>query len=181
MSQERIFQLFYEVWLPWTAIAVIALLTAVGLLALLSQKWFTTVSKIAARWFDTNSWLRRGDRLIDVDEMVLKHSRLFGGVVLLWAGLIAFALPGITPLQPWAVYTVWAVWSVVAGLGVLALLAPPFFARLTRLANIWVDTSTFSDFLDRPYDIDRFAIRYRRALGVVLLMGASSVGYLSFV
>lgn len=74
--------------------ALLALIGAVGLVALASPQWFARLDAFGSRWIDTSGWIAKLDRRIDVDGRVLPHSRLLGGAVLASVALVAWMISG---------------------------------------------------------------------------------------
>lgn len=71
-----------------------------------------------------------------------------------------------------------ALWLLLIGnifavlVGLLLVVAPQQLARWSRLPNKWISTQAFGDRLEQMHDIDRYAFRRPRLLGVLLLAGA---------
>lgn len=62
----------------------------------------------------------------------------------------------------------------LAGLcGLIAVASPARFRTLAELGGRWIDTNRIAQRLDRRYDIDRFALRYPRAFGLIVLTAAA--------
>ena len=64
----------------------------VGLVALVSPKTFRRVAECGGAWCDSSKVLARLDKPIDVDAMVLPHSRLLGASVLAAVAVLCFQL-----------------------------------------------------------------------------------------
>jgi hypothetical protein len=70
--------------------------------------------------------------------------------------------------------------------GLIALASPRSFAAMAAFGNRWIDTwklfkvseNSFLRRLDKWINLDGFAVRYSRAVGVAMLLVASLVGYL---
>ena len=61
----------------------------------------------------------------------------------------------------------------LAGLcGLIAVASPARFKTLAELGGRWIDTNRLAQQLDQRYDVDRFALRYPRAFGLVVLAAA---------
>lgn len=72
--------------LIWSALLLFGLL---GLLAFLCPQWFRKLAAYSGHWIDTSKLVAALDKRIDIDEYVLRHSRLLGAVVV--ASLILLA------------------------------------------------------------------------------------------
>lgn len=66
-------------WVFWGALAAAGCL---GLLAMVSPPAFARVAVYGKTWIDVDQTLRKLDRTIDIDGHVLRHTRLFGAIVL---------------------------------------------------------------------------------------------------
>ena len=64
----------------------------VGLVALVSPKTFQRVAEIGGVWCDSSKVLARLDKPIDVDRLVLPHSRLLGAAVLAAVAILCYCL-----------------------------------------------------------------------------------------
>ena len=71
----------------WSTFVAIGLL---GLLAVLSPKTFESIASTSSRWVNTEKLVAVLDKRVDVDSVVLKHSRLFGFVVLVSVLFLAY-------------------------------------------------------------------------------------------
>lgn len=69
--------LMFARW-QWVAAALLGFVGLSGLLALVSPRLFSRVAAYGSIWVDTDRWLKRFDRRLDVDPFVLRHCRLFG-------------------------------------------------------------------------------------------------------
>lgn len=65
------------------------------------------------------------------------------------------------------------VFAVVVG--VFMIIAPQRLARWSRLPNRWVSTKAVIEPLEQMRDVDRYALRRPRLLGVLLLAGAAVI------
>lgn len=69
-------------------------------------------------------------------------------------------------------------WFLFAGnvfavlVGVLMVAAPQLLARWSHLANRWVSTHTLTERLEQMRDVDGYAFRHARIVGLALLAGA---------
>ena len=70
--------------------ALLAGIAMLGLLAVLSPKWFAQLANRSSRWVDTSRYLRRLDEPVDVDKHVLRYSRIFGAAVIMSAVLLTW-------------------------------------------------------------------------------------------
>jgi hypothetical protein len=68
-------------WLPiaWT---VLALFSVLGGLALVSPRLFATLALRGGRWVETDPLLNKLNTRVDIDELVLPHSRWLGAATL---------------------------------------------------------------------------------------------------
>ena len=64
----------------------------IGALALISPETFSRVSVLGSFWVDTNYWLRKVERPINIDHFVLAHTRLVGVFLLASVGLMGWWL-----------------------------------------------------------------------------------------
>jgi hypothetical protein len=93
-STSSVFQL---VWEPFCEILLVSC-GVIGLIALLSPKAFQRIAKFSGYWIDSNRILAWLDKPIDVDLLVLPHSRKFGVAVL--AAVTILALHWFNPSGP---------------------------------------------------------------------------------
>jgi hypothetical protein len=99
----------------------------------------------------------------------MRHCRIYGAT-LLFVSVAMCVLPAIELTWPPFAFAC----AAIAGfMGLLAVAKPTWFIKLTRLANTWVDTSKFTNFIDRRRDFDRKIIKNCRLFGVALLIGAA--------
>ena len=71
----------------WTGLAILG---AIGLLALTSPNRFRKLCTRSDRWIDTDKLLEPLNRRVDLDEHILPFSRILGGAVLGAAVLIGY-------------------------------------------------------------------------------------------
>jgi hypothetical protein len=71
---------------------LLALFGSIGLLALVSPRWFHRVSTTGSRWVDTTKLIERLDRRYDVDHYILPYSRVLGALVVASVGVLALLL-----------------------------------------------------------------------------------------
>ncbi len=74
-------------------------------------------------------------------------------------------------------WMVWAGLAIVAGLGILAVVSPRYFAVLAQRGGTWVDTNRMLEKFERRIDIDHYAIRHSRVFGVVIIVAVLFVAY----
>lgn len=74
-------------WLVGITLAVIFVL---GLVATISPGRFASIASRGSRWIDTDKVLEVLDRPIDIDQHVLRYSRVFGVAVALAALWLAY-------------------------------------------------------------------------------------------
>ena len=74
-------------WVVWSTFAALGFL---GLLAVVSPKTFEKISSSSSRWVHTERLLAVFDKRVDVDGVVLRHSRLFGFAVLASVFFLAY-------------------------------------------------------------------------------------------
>ena len=80
-----------RIWEPCSWI-LLASTGVIGLVALVSPKTFQRVAQIGGTWFDSGKMLAQLDKPIDLDRLVLPHSRLLGAVVLASVAILCFQL-----------------------------------------------------------------------------------------
>ena len=73
---------------------------------------------------------------------------------------------------------VWSLLALFGCFGVLALVSPGRFRRLTQTSSRWVDTQKLLSTLDTPIDVDRYVLPFSRALGAAVLIAVAVIGYL---
>jgi hypothetical protein len=73
----------------WMAWAVAGVLAVMGIVAVACPVCFRSLAGAADIWIDTSRWFSALDRYVDVDAAVVRHSRLFGGLVLAASAAIA--------------------------------------------------------------------------------------------
>jgi hypothetical protein len=56
--------------------------------------------------------------------------------------------------------------------GLIAIVHPAWFRTLADQGGQWIDTSRLVQWLDVRFDVDRYALRYPRAFGVVVILSA---------
>ncbi len=71
---------------------VLGFFGALGLLALVSPRRFSSVATRGGQWVDTNKVLEQLDKWVDIDAYVLPFSRLLGVAVLAAVALIAYLI-----------------------------------------------------------------------------------------
>jgi len=65
--------------LIWVGLAFV---TFSGALALMSPARFSVMARHGGKWFDTSGVVQKFDKSIDIDRHVLRHSRIFGAIIL---------------------------------------------------------------------------------------------------
>ncbi len=80
-----------RIWEPCSWI-LLAFAGVIGLVAVVSPKTFQCVAEFGGAWFDSSKMLERLDKPIDVDRIVLPHSRLLGAAVLAAVAMLCFRL-----------------------------------------------------------------------------------------
>jgi len=70
----------------WSLLAISALL---GLIAVISPRWFQILATQGSQWVDTNKLLACLDKRFDIDCYILPHSRLLGATVLASLAVLA--------------------------------------------------------------------------------------------
>ena len=66
-----------------------------------------------------------------------------------------------------------AILGLSAVSGLIAVASPACFKRLASYSGRWIDTSRIAEYLDRRYDVDRYALRYPRAFGLAVIAAAA--------
>ena len=82
-------QMLAIAWQP-LCISLMALSGLIGLIAVLSPKHFRFIATFSGRWVSTDRFLRWIDTRVDIDHWFLGHSRLFGAVLLVAIGVVAY-------------------------------------------------------------------------------------------
>ena len=70
----------------------LAMISFAGLLALLSPARFRSLSTKSNTWVDSNKALAGLDKKVDLDELIMPHTRWLGAVVLAAVGVIGYFL-----------------------------------------------------------------------------------------
>ena len=73
-------------WVVWAFLAVVAVL---GLVALVSPRRFAALAQRGSKWIDTSRVVEAMDRRVDVDQHIIRHSRVFGVLVIVAALVLA--------------------------------------------------------------------------------------------
>lgn len=71
----------------WT---LLGMFSAIGLLAVVSPRYFSTITNRSSTWVDTDKLLSTLDTRVDIDKYILPFSRILGVSVLIAVGIIAF-------------------------------------------------------------------------------------------
>jgi hypothetical protein len=80
-------------WLPvaWTLLALLAVL---GALALISPRLFTTLALRGGHWVETESYLNKLNTRVEIDQLILPHSRWLGAATLAAVATLGWLLMG---------------------------------------------------------------------------------------
>ncbi len=78
--------------LQWIALPLLAAVAMLGLLALVSPKGFAQISHDSSRWVDTAKVLEKFDKPINIDEHVLRYSRVFGVAIMVACAVLSYVL-----------------------------------------------------------------------------------------
>jgi hypothetical protein len=79
-------------WFVWPVLAVVF---GLGLLAMFAPDAFAIVAARGSKWVDTDKMLEALDKPYDVDQHVLRYSRIFGVLVAIsaaWLGYVFWLL-----------------------------------------------------------------------------------------
>jgi hypothetical protein len=84
---------------------------------------------------------------------------------------------GAAPPASAALHAAWQpLWLTVLAFsmlcGLIAVARPEWFRTLARQGGQWVDTGRFVQWLDVRFDVDRYALRYPRAFGLLVIIAA---------
>lgn len=63
---------------------------ALGLIAVFFPRQFRVLAYRSSKWIDTDKVLSTMDKRVEIDRLVLRHARLFGGIVILACALLAY-------------------------------------------------------------------------------------------
>lgn len=80
IGHKIVHALTHTQWLIWPLLLGCAVL---GIIALVSPGRFRTIATNGAQWVDTNKLVQKLDTPVNIDHVVLRHSRVFGLAVLL--------------------------------------------------------------------------------------------------
>ena len=69
---------------------LLAIITILGTFAFVSPFRFRAFAERSSHWVDTEKVFDKLNQRVDVDRHVLRHCRLFGGVVLCATGMLAY-------------------------------------------------------------------------------------------
>jgi hypothetical protein len=72
--------LSYDQW-QWLMWSLLGFAGAVGLVAAISPRLFSRLTTWCNIWVDTENIVKKLDRRIEIDQYVVRHSRLFGILV----------------------------------------------------------------------------------------------------
>ena len=73
----------------WSSLGVLGVL---GMVAILSPKYFAAISSRSGRWVDTNKLAEVLDKRVDIDHYVLPFSRLLGAAVIASVAVLAYVV-----------------------------------------------------------------------------------------
>ena len=79
-------------WLIWPLLALCGVL---GIVALVSPRYFEKLAYRSSTWVDTSQLAAALDKTVDVDRHVLRYARLFGLAVLIASLVLAYCYYGI--------------------------------------------------------------------------------------
>jgi hypothetical protein len=65
-----------------------------GLVALISPKYFARVASWSGRWIDSRKLFEVFDKRIEIDDRILPYSRILGALVLASVSVLGFCLAG---------------------------------------------------------------------------------------
>ncbi len=68
----------------------LGLIALLGSLALVMPNAFSRLAQTGARWVDTEKLIEKLDQRVDVDQHVLRHSRLLGAAVIASAVFLTY-------------------------------------------------------------------------------------------
>jgi hypothetical protein len=74
--------------------SIVVIAGALGLVALVSPRWFAAIARAGNHWVDTSKWLAKFDTRVDVDSRLLPYSRHLGAAVIASVAALAFVLIG---------------------------------------------------------------------------------------
>ena len=169
----ELISLWLQPYWQMLAYACLGFVGCVGVLAVASPRLFTWLATKSNKWFDTSKMDELADKMIDVDTFALRHCRMYGAVVL-FTSVVVGIIPAVEPSWKPIAYGCLA----VAGFfGLLAVVSPRWFIKLSTKANTWIDTSKFCEFIEKPIEVDIMAIRHCRAFGGILLVAAAVVAF----
>ncbi len=86
---EPLTNLLQVVSLP-AFLALLGVSGIAGLVAVVSPQRFKVIVERSGRWIDTNKIVARLDKPVNVDQHVLRHTRVFGAVVLAAVAVLTF-------------------------------------------------------------------------------------------
>ncbi len=162
-----------SLWLApyWQVIAYTCggIVGSVGILALATPQLFTAIAKHGSKWFDTSKLGEVVDTSVDVDTFTLQHCRAFGVIVFVLAVVLSIVTTLVLSWNPIS----YGFLAVAGFFGLLAIVSPKWFITLATKSNVWIDTSKFGEFIDKPIDLDTMVLRHCRAFGAILLASAA--------
>lgn len=78
--------------LQWIALPLLVVVAMLGLLALVSPKRFAEISQSSSRWVDTAKMIEKFDKPINIDQQVLRYSRVFGVAIMVACAVLGYVL-----------------------------------------------------------------------------------------
>ena len=144
---------------------------SVGILALATPQLFSSIANHGSKWIDTSKLGAALDTRFDVDTFLLQHCRAYGFIVFVLAAVMSIVTALVPSWKPIA----YGCFALAGFFGLLAIVSPKWFITLATKSNVWIDTSKFGEFIDKPIDLDTMVRRHRRAFGVSLLASAAVV------
>ena len=74
-------------------------------------------------------------------------------------------------------FIILSVLSALGITGVLAIVSPRSFARIASSCSRWVDSANLLHVFDKRVELDQCVLPYSRALGVLVVLSVSLLGY----
>jgi hypothetical protein len=72
----------------------------------------------------------------------------------------------------------WLLLALSGSLGLMALISPRCFHRVSAAGSRWVDTTKLIERLDRRFDVDRYILPYSRVLGALVVASVAVLALL---
>lgn len=76
--------------IPTLAFGLLGIAGTLGLLAILSPSYFARIAQCGGHWVDTSRVAQLLEKPIEVDQAVLRHSRVFGVAVVASSAWLAY-------------------------------------------------------------------------------------------